>query len=99
VRLRSRLERKLSMLLSSPAVAELERRAALEVLAVERLGVDLRAVDLRAVDLLAVDFFAVVFRAVLFRAVDFLDEPPFALVFLAAIYWSSWSGVLVRRLR
>jgi hypothetical protein len=91
--LRSRLERKLSMLLSSPAVAELERRAAAEALAVERLAVDFRAVDFRAVD-----FFAVAFRAVLLRAVDFLVEPPFAVVFLAAIYSSSWSVVLLRRL-
>jgi hypothetical protein len=81
--LRSRLERKFSMLLSSPVVAELERRAAAaregaEVLAVERLAVDPLAVVLRAVPL---------------RAVDFLVEPLFALVFLAAISSSSWSAI------
>jgi len=85
--LRSRLERKFSMLLSSPVVAVLERRELAERFAADLLAVDF---DLPAADLdCAAVFFAVDFLAVLLRAVDFLAELFLAVVFLAAICSSS----------
>src|SRR5687767_12524031 len=88
--LRSRLERKFSMLLSSPVVAVLERRELAGRFAVDLLAVDL---DLLAADFdFAVDFLAVDFAAVLLRAVAvFFAELFVAVVFLAAICLPSWS--------